>query len=32
MVWLAAVTGDAATLTVLVRMTSVVLPAVRVFA
>src|SRR5215472_3408533 len=28
MVWLVAVTGDAATLTVLVRMTSVVLPAV----
>ena len=32
MVWLVAVTGDAATLSVLVRMTSVVLPAVRVFA
>src|SRR5262252_6997384 len=31
-VWLAAVTGDAATLNVLVRMISVVLPAVRVFA
>src|SRR6185312_6343600 len=31
-VWLAAVTGDAATLTALVRMTSLVLPAVRVFA
>src|SRR5690242_2375959 len=32
MVWLAAVMGGAATLTVLVRITSVVLPAVRVFA
>src|SRR5262249_9103961 len=31
-VWLVAVTGDVATLNVLVRMTSVVLPAVRVFA